>query len=390
MQSDFEYIVLGCGGIGSGAAYWLARRAGKDVLCLEQFKLGHDNGGSQDHSRIIRLMYHDAKYTALTPHTYQAWATVEEESGVELVVKCGGVEIAEASGRFRSDIDRYAAAMDAANIAYERLDHDELRRRFPQFQSENELMALYEAHAGIVNAAKGIATHVALARGYGATILDQTPVRRIVPNDRGAVVETDAGTFSCRKLVIAAGAWSARLLGATGLHLPVTVTQEQITYYATPHLKEFSPKRFPIFIWKDQFDIYGFPVYGEVATKAGLDAAGPAVTPDTRSFEPDPERERFLDEWLGRHIPHFLGPKLYSKTCLYTMPPDRDFVIDTLPGHPNVILCIGAGHAYKFASLLGQILSELALDGHTKHDITPFSLQRPAITDPNYVNAFRI
>ena len=72
MKKDFEYVVVGCGGIGSAAAYWLSREAGGEVLVLEQFYLGHDRGGSEDHSRIIRLSYHAPHYTALTPHTYKA------------------------------------------------------------------------------------------------------------------------------------------------------------------------------------------------------------------------------------------------------------------------------------------------------------------------------
>ena len=92
MKHAYEYIVVGCGGLGSAAAYRLAREAGEEVLALEQFRLGHDNGASQDHSRIIRLSYHDPAYTALTPHTYTAWGEVEEESGVQLVVKTGGLD----------------------------------------------------------------------------------------------------------------------------------------------------------------------------------------------------------------------------------------------------------------------------------------------------------
>ena len=78
MKTAYEYIVVGCGGIGSAAAYWLAREAGGEVLGLEQFALGHDRGESQDHSRIIRLSYHAPEYTALTRHTYAAWAEVED------------------------------------------------------------------------------------------------------------------------------------------------------------------------------------------------------------------------------------------------------------------------------------------------------------------------
>jgi sarcosine oxidase len=72
------------------------------------------------------------------------------------------------------------------------------------------------------------------------------------------------------------------------------------------------------------------------------------------------------------------------------MPRDRNFVIDALPQHPQILVCSGAGHAYKFASLLGKILSELAVDGRSLYPIAPFTLDRPAITDPSYPPAFHI
>ncbi|CAN5476986.1 N-methyl-L-tryptophan oxidase [soil metagenome] len=390
MKTDFEYIVLGCGGIGSAAVYWLSRRAKADVLGIEQFKLFHHYGGSQDYSRIIRLAYHQEKYARLTPYTYEAWATVAEESGVNPVTITGGVQIAYVNSAYRQFVDAYATAMEGADVPFERLNHAELGYRFPQFRPEQEVFALYQARTGIADPSKGNAAHIALARGYGATILDQCPVHRVTPTSDGVIVETAQGTFYGRKLIVAAGAWTNQLLAHFGLQLPFTVTQEQVTYYATPHLKEFSIGRFPVFQWKDERSIYGFPVYGEVATKAAIDASGPVVTATTRTFEPVTEREAELDTFLTRCIPNFVGPKLYTKTCLYEMPPDRDFILDHLPAQPNVFVFIGAGHAYKFASLLGKIFSELLIDGHTAHDIRPFTLNRPALTDPNYTANLRI
>ncbi|MEZ4710472.1 MAG: N-methyl-L-tryptophan oxidase [Caldilineaceae bacterium] len=390
MQKQYDYIVIGCGGIGSGAAYWLARRAGASVLGLEQYKLGHHNGGSQDHSRIIRLTYHHAKYTRLTPHTYPAWAALEEESGVQIVTRTGSVEAAWTDGGYLGDIETYARAMDAAHIGYERFAGDELRYRYPQFTLERDVDVLWQAQTGIADAAKGNAAHIATARLHGATILDQCTVYEINPTPDGAQVVTAQGAFTCHKLIVTGGAWTNRLLASVGMRLPLTVTQEQVTYYATPHLKEFAVGRFPIFIWHDAQVMYGFPVYGEAATKAAIDASGPSVTPESRTFEPDPVREKLVDDWLARHIPHFGGPKLYTKSCLYTMPPDRDFIIEALPAHPQIILCVGAGHAYKFASLLGKILSQLAIDGRTEYPIGDFTLQRRALTDPAYEAVFHI
>lgn len=390
MKTTYEYIVLGCGGLGSGAAYWLARRVGAEVLGIEQFALGHHNGGSQDHSRIIRLTYHHADYTRLTPHTYTAWATLEEESGVQVVHKTGSVEMALTGGAYQKDIENYAGAMDAANIPYERITADEVMKRYPQFRLEVPVDALWQADTGLADAAKGNAAHVATARLHGATFLPNTKVLELHPFAGGVEVKTERGTFTCRKLVITAGAWADNVLASVGTKLRVTVTQEQVTYYATPHLREFAIGRFPIFIWHDASVFYGFPVYGEVATKAAIDASGHVVTADTRTFEPNPAREKEMEDWLAQYIPHFLGPKLYTKTCLYDMPPDRNFVIDTLPNHSEIIVCCGAGHAYKFAGLLGKILSQLAVDGATEYPIAPFTLNRPAITDPTFEPVFHI
>ena len=389
-QHHYDYIVLGCGGIGSGTAYWLARRAGKQVLGLEQFQLGHIHGGSQDHSRIIRLTYHDAKYTALTPHTYTAWATLEAESAVQVVHKTGSVEWADVGSPYLRDLEIYAAAMDAANIPYERFDAQELMHRYPQFKLTHDVDVLWQEKTGIADAAKGNAAHIATARKHGATILDQVQVTDLRPFDGGVDVITDIGNFTCGKLIITAGAWMDSVLESINLNFSLTVTQEQVTYYATPNLREFAIGNFPIFINHSNHVMYGFPVYGEVATKAAIDASGPAVTTETRTYDTDPEREQLLDAWLAQHIPGFLGPKVYTKTCLYTMPKDRDFVIDHHPDHPQIIICNGAGHAYKFAGLLGKILSELAIDGQTDYPIEPFTLHRPAITDPDFPAQFHI
>ncbi|MEM9004648.1 MAG: N-methyl-L-tryptophan oxidase [Cyanobacteria bacterium P01_F01_bin.86] len=392
MRTHFDYIVLGCGGIGSATVYWLSKRVGADVLGIEQFPLFHHNGGSQDYSRIIRLSYHQEKYARLTPFTYQAWATIAEESGVSPVTKTGGVTLAYRDRPYRQGVEDYATAMDRADIPYDRMDADELRHRFPQFCPQEEVVALYQEETGIVDPSRGNAIHIALARGYGATVLSECPVISIQPDHlgEGAVVKTEQGSFSCNRLVVTAGAWTESLLASVGMEVPLIVTQEQVTYYSTPNLKEFSIGRFPVFQWKEDFAYYGFPIYGEVAAKAAIDASGDRVTTKTRTFTPNVAREQQLDDFLQTQIPGFVGPKLYTKSCLYTMPADRDFILDTLPEHPQVLVAVGAGHAYKFASLLGQILSDLAIDGTSQHDVSPFTFKRPALLEKEFVPSLQL
>ena len=365
------------------------------MLGLEQFRLGHGRGASQDHSRIIRLAQHQPEYAALAPHAYEAWRMLEEESGVRVLFKTGGLVI-EATGERNParvgtrNIEGYVAAFEEHGFDYELLAPDVLVRRWPQFRLEGTERAIFQKDSGLVDARKANAAHVALARSRGATVLEETPVRAIRPSGEGAMVVTDDHTYLADRVVVAADAWTNRVLEEIGVRLPLTVTQEQVTYYATPNLKEFSLERFPVFMWHGRDNFYGFPVYGEVATKLGQHMGGLAkpVTAETRTFEPDPVRIRRYRDFLSRHIPGFLGPELYTKTCLYTIPPDQNFVIDTLPEHPQISVAVGAGHAYKFAGLIGRILAELTLDGSSSFPIGAFRVDRPAISDATFEKTF--
>lgn len=216
-------------------------------------------------------------------------------------------------------------------------------------------------------------------------------------HDAGNHVEvvTDDEVYRADHVVVAADARTNEVLD--GLfdqvgrpQLPLTVTQEQVTYYATPNLIDFSPERFPVFMWHGAENFYGFPVHGEVATKLGQHMGGQEVTADSRTYEPDPVRRKRQEEFLAEHLPGFGGPELYTKTCLYTIPPDQNFVLDTVPGCPRVSVAVGAGHAFKFASLLGRILADLAMTGATRHPIDAFALDRPALTDPSFPRSFHV
>jgi sarcosine oxidase len=395
MDTGYEAIVVGCGGLGSAALYWLSRELGPKVLGLEQFRLGHERGASQDHSRIIRLAQHQSEYAALAPQAYDAWGVLEEESGVQVLFKTGGLVVEASEERDPAkvgtrNIEGYVAAFEEHGFDYELLDADALVRRWPQFHLEGSERAIFQKDSGLVDARKANAAHVALARSRGATVLEETAVRAVRPNGEGVEVATDGRTYFADRVVVASDTRTNEVLRETGAWIPLTVTQEQVTYYATPNLKEFSPERFPVFMWHGKDNFYGFPVYGEVATKLGQHMGGlkKPVTADTRTFEPDPVRIRRYRNFLSSHIPGFLGPELYTKTCLYTVPPDQNFVIDTLPDHPQISVAIGAGHAYKFAGLIGRILAELALDGASSFPIGAFRLDRPAIFDEAFEKTF--
>jgi sarcosine oxidase len=382
MRTDFPYIIIGQGGLGSGAAYWLARRAGTDVLALEQFEIGSPRSSSWDNSRIIRLSYHTTNYVNLAKEAYAAWATVERESGEKIVVRTGGLDIAPREGA-KIPMTDYTQSMTEANVPFEQLDAAEIMRRWPQFQLTDDIHGVFQSESGIASPNKANPAHQRLAKVYGATIRDNAPVTSI--KDLNGEIEVVAGgvTYRCKKLVLAVDAWSNPVLAHFGLQLPLTITQEQVTYFASPKPADFFPDRFPIWIWMDDPCFYGFPTYGEPGPKGAQDVGGDEVTADTRTFDPNPRAHRNLTDFLTQYIPGMPGPVLYTKTCLYTMPPDRDFVLDALPGHPDIFMGIGAAHAFKFASWFGRIFSELAIDGGTSSNIAPFKFDRPILKMAN-------
>jgi len=390
VKRDYEYIVLGLGGLGSGAAYWLSRDAGAEVLGIEQFELGHVRGESQDHSRIIRLSYHTPEYVELAKLAYDAWSTLQRESGDQVWLKTGGLDFARRDSRI--PLDTYRNAMRACNVAYEDVDAREIMRRWPQFTLDDDIQGLYQEQSGIAMAARANAAHQKIARANGATLIDRTPVTNILTRGNEVAVETPGGTFSCRKLVIAAGPWSNRALGYLGIELPLEVTREQVTYFAAPRPDDFAPDRFPVWIWMDDPCFYGFPTFGEAGPKAAQDAGGKPVTADTRDFEPEPENQRGVEEFLSRYIPGALGPIIYTKTCLYTLTPDRDFVVGRVPDAPQVLVALGAAHGYKFASVLGRVLAEIAVDGTTPSagEIDRFAIDRPILLEESPATSFMV
>jgi sarcosine oxidase len=147
----------------------------------------------------------------------------------------------------------------------------------------------------------------------------------------------DGSRHRAARVVLATDAWTNDLLAPLDRRLPLTIIQAQVTYFAAPDPALFAPERFPIWIWMDDPSFYGFPTYGEPGPKSAEDVGGEEVTPATRTFERNETGFARLTDFLARYLPDQIGPEIVTKTCLYTLTPDRDFVIDRLPDHPGVL-----------------------------------------------------
>ncbi len=378
-----DVAVVGLGGLGSATAYWLARR-GVSVVGFEQFELGHVRGASHDHSRIIRRSYHTPEYVRLTAGAYDAWQAVEADAGQQIITTTGGIDLFPPGGAI--DPESYTSSLAANDVPFDWIDGNEVRRRWPVFADGTlvnaDVMAVHSAETGIVPAGPGTAVLQRMARAHGAELREHSPVREIRPVDGEVDIVTDDGVTRVGHVVVTADAWTNKLLGSLGIHIPMAVTREQVSYFPHADLDRFAVGRFPVWIWMDDPSFYGFPMFGDLSgVKASEDCGGSEVDPDTRTFDPDvPMEERlrtFLEGLVG---PGFGAPR--TTTCLYTLTSDRDFLLDRLPDHPQISVALGAAHGFKFASWFGRTMAGLACGEALDDELSIFSFAREGLHRP--------
>jgi sarcosine oxidase len=378
MTERYDVVVVGLGGLGSAAAWELARR-GRRVLGLERFGLGHARGASHDTSRILRHSYHTPAYVRLTQEAYADWAVLERETGQSLVTRAGGLDLFPPDAAIPS-ID-YTASMDEVGIRYDALDSEQVMTRWPQLRVPAGTLALHQEAGSIVPAGRTTTSLHEAARRAGALLRDHSPVLGLEELGDRLRVTTDTGEVECDGLVVAADAWVNDVVGQLGLTIPVEVTLEQVTYFAVDRPQDYAD--LPLWIWMDDPSFYGFPPYGESTVKAAQDCGGPVVSPDDRTDDVDPAMDALLAQHMMRMLPG-VGPAVRRLRCQYTLTPDRDFVLSAVPGHERVVVGLGAAHGFKFVPTFGRVLADLVTTGETTSDISAFGLDRPALTEPGY------
>jgi len=378
-----DVAVVGLGGLGSATAYWLARR-GVNVVGFEQFELGHVRGASHDHSRIIRRSYHTPEYVRLTSQAYDAWNSVEADSGRQIITNTGGIDLFPPGAAI--DHANYSSSLAAEGVPFDWIDGNEVCRRWPTFADGTlvnaDLMAIHSTETGVVPAGPATKVLQEMAVAHGAVLHDHSPVREIRPVDGEVDIVTDAGVTRVGHVVVTADAWTNKLLGSLGIDIPMVVTREQVSYFPHADLDRFAVGKLPIWIWMDDPSFYGFPLYGDMGgLKGSEDCGGAEVDPDTRTFDPDVTMEQrlhvFMEQLLGQG---FGAPR--TTTCLYTLTSDRDFLLDTLPDHPQISVALGAAHGFKFASWFGRTLAGLACGEAAGPELAPFAFTRPGLHAP--------
>ncbi len=371
---SYDVIVIGVGGMGSATAHQIARR-GHSVLGLERYDIPHAMGSSHGVNRIIRLAYfEDPSYVPLLRRSYELWRELEEIAGERLLVITGGLDAAPPEHRvFQGSLE----SCRRHGLEHDVLTSAEVSRRYPGYSLPDGHMAVFQPEGGYVLSERCIVAHVESALSHGAEIHGRETVIAWQPTDSGVEVITDRGVYRAGKLVVTAGAWSMGLIpGLDGLAVP----ERQVLGWFQPRAPEhFTPGTFPIFnLEVDEGHLYGFPQETVPGFKIGIyHHLGEDVDPDTMNREPTARDEAVLRAVVDRYFPLASGPTLSLKTCLFTNTPDEHFILDIHPDHPQVVVGAGfSGHGFKFSSVVGEILADLALDGATGHDLGILRMDR--------------
>jgi sarcosine oxidase len=365
-----DTIVLGLGADGSAAAARLAQR-GAHVVGLEAFSRGHTDGSSGGRTRVIRLAYYEhADYVPLLKRAWELWRDLEHETGEDLLFQTGGVYAGPRDGELVAGSLR--SAREHA-LEHDLLDPAALRERLPLFRFDPDWWGVAEASAGYLVPERSIAAHLALAERHGADLRFDERVRSWARDGAGVTVTTDHGTYRADRLVVAAGAWNGQLLPAIAPRLTV---KRVPLFWFEPLGEREALARLPVYIVDSGHGhgCYGFPYLADQGLKIATHGMGTPTDPDRVDRETHPADERPVREFIQRYLPVADGAQRGSKICMYTVTPDEHFIVDV--DGPVAYASACSGHGFKFASVMGEILADLALDGRTRHPIGFLSATR--------------
>ena len=373
-MEEYDAIVIGLGAMGSAAAYHLARR-GVRTLGLEQFDIPNDRGSSHGVNRIIRLAYWEhPSYVPLLRRAYELWRELENITGERLLIITGSIDGGVPDS---ATVKGSLLSCELHHLPHEVLDAAALHRRYPGYRFAPKMVGVYQPDGGFVMSERAIVAHVSAAQALGAEVHAREAVAGWEPDGDGVRVRTDHGTYRAGRLVITAGPWAAKLVPSLAR---TAVPERQVLIWAQPRRPEyFRLGAFPVFNMEaPEGRFYGFPVYEIPGFKFGKYHHRLETTdPDRVDREIYPEDEAVLREGIRRYFPDADGPTMAMKTCMFTNSPDEHFILDRHPEHAHVCLAAGfSGHGYKFASVIGEIMADLATRGESPLDLSLFRLTR--------------
>jgi sarcosine oxidase len=373
MAAHFDVIVCGLGIIGSAALHALASR-GRRVMGIERFAPGHDRGSSHGETRVIRLGYFEhPSYVPLVVRAHAKWREIGQAVGQPLLHVTGVLEVGPPDGTL---VRGTLASIRAHALPHEVLAARDLTQRFPAFRVPADFVAVLQPDGGYLAAEPSIHALLALAQREGAEIRRGETIRAIMPRAGGVRVVTDRAAIEAPAAIVALGPFLKAVLPE--LPAPIRVTRQVMAWLRPNDFLLVEPERLPVFLIESRHGIhYGFPFGGSTIKVAKHHHADQAVDPESYDRTVTAEDERLIRAAIAEYLPAANGTLIEARTCLYTMTPDGDFIIDRLPGAEQIVIASPcSGHGFKFAPAIGDILADLATQGATAHDISRFALAR--------------
>lgn len=372
MTAHFDVAVVGLGAMGSAAVSHLAAR-GVKVIGIDAYYPAHALSSSHGDSRLIRLGYfEDPSYVPLLQRAYENWRTLETRLREDILTVTGVLQIGKPDSKIVSGTLKSCALHD---LPLETLSPDEMRGRFPVFSLDADEVALLDPQGGYIRPEAAVMGHLKLAAGDGAALHFGEKVTAIEPGEGGVTIISDTGRYHAAKVIVATGSWISELVPHLRGHaVPI---KQVVSWYQPTDGFVTQPQRMPVFI-RDEGDngsFFGFPAIGVDGVKVGRHAHfREPIDPNQPNPAVNDRDTDLLDTFIKRRLPSAAGLRVRSTTCRYTMLPSEDFLIDLLPGDSRVVVASPcSGHGFKFTSVVGEILADLALKGGTDLPIGAFS-----------------
>lgn len=374
----YQHIIIGAGSMGMAAGYFLAKQ-GKDVLMLDAFNPPHDKGSHHGGTRLIRYAYGEGiDYVPFALRAAELWQELQAITSREIFKQTGVLNVGKSEGDFVKNVRQSATTF---KLPLTVMSAREVNEKWLGLTLPSELIGCFEPTSGILLVEECIAAYREAALIAGAQLRLNSRVTRISPekgNGPVTIETADGATFTADSVVVSVGAWAGELLQQLDLNLPLTPIRKTFAWYEASDALYGEPS-FPGFAFDFGDSVYyGFPSVAGAGLKIGRHDGGLPIIPDEEKqpFGTVRGDEEDLSQFLSCYMPQ-VGPLKEGKTCMYTMTPDENFVIDLHPMYRNIVIAAGfSGHGFKFASAVGEIVSDLVTTGKTKLDISSFALKR--------------
>jgi glycine/D-amino acid oxidase-like deaminating enzyme len=374
-----DLLVIGGGVMGLFTAYHASRRSAR-VAVIERGRIGDPTTASFGQTRTYRKDYLDARYARLALEAMGLWAEFEADTGTEVLVRCGCMNIAKTS--VTPDLAATYAQLSFQTLSRlglppETLDGDEIRRRFPYLRAD---LAHLDPDAGVVNLPRVTAALTGALEAGGAEIRQGVEVTG-VENEGGRIrVRTTAGEMVTRALVITAGHGTndvlAQLPGCT-LRIPITKDRPSDAKYFVPPAalrEQFTADAMPVIAYLDT-GIYLHPIVPGLVEAVKIGYYNPPDMP--RGETGIDSIASFVTQCLPGLRDATVRDVVEFDQCDYDLVDDDEFVLGPVPGFDHVFVGVGwRGTGYKFSPWVGRVLFELALREGTVYDISRFDPAR--------------